>query len=80
MLQEAIVELEELIRLNSHSRHNTLSFDGHSKHVLADTLEVDNQHHVIYVRHARNELNHDLCATVFGQATTVVLDVELVLE
>ena len=80
MLEEAIVELEEFIRLNSHSRHNTLSFDGHCKHILADTFKVDNEHHVIYVRHTRNELNYNLCSTVFGQATTVVLDVELVLE
>ena len=80
VLQEAIVELEELVRLNAHFWNDALGFDWHCKHVLTDAFEVDHEHHVVFVRHAWDKLDHDLGGAVLGQPTSVVLDVELVLE
>ena len=80
VFEEAIIELEELVRLNAHSWYDTLSFDGYGKHILTDTLKVHNKNHIVDVRHTWDELYHDLCGAVLGQASAVVLDVEFVLE
>lgn len=80
MLQEAIVKLKELVGLNTHLRHDALGFDGYSEHVLSDTFEVNHEHHIVDMLHTWDKLDHDLSCAILSQPSTIILDVEFVLE
>lgn len=66
VLEETVVELQEFVWLNAHFWHNTLGFDWHCKHILANAFQVNDKHHVIDVRHTRYEFDYDLCSAVLG--------------
>ena len=80
MLEEAIIELEELVGCDSDLGDDALGLNGHGKHVLAYTLEVDYKHHVVDLWVAWRELDGDLCLAILGELSTFISDAELVLH
>jgi len=66
VLEEAVVELQILIRLNAYLWHYALGFDGHGKHVLTYAFKVDDQDHIVDVRNTGDELDDDLSLAVLG--------------
>ena len=80
MLEETVVKLKELVWCDSNFGHDALSFDRHSEHVLTDAFKVDNENHIIDMRHTRYEFYDDLRLAVFAETTAVIGDVKLILK
>ena len=74
---EAGTIFKEIHRSHPHFGNKTLCFDGNCEHVLPNTLEVNDQDHVVHLWEARDEFNLNLCLLVFLQLPPLVLDDEL---
>lgn len=79
MLEEAVIKLQEFVRLNAHPGNDALSLDRDCKHVLSNTFQVNNENHIVNVWYTRDKFNLYLSFTVFGETTPFILDVEFIL-
>ena len=80
MTQEALFEFEEVSGKHAYFGNKAFSSDGNCQHVLAYSLKVHNKDHIVSLREAGHEFNSNLSFTVLLKATSIIGDVELVLE
>lgn len=78
--QEALVVLKEVCRHHAHFGNQALCFDWHGKHVLPHARQVYNEHHVVDLREAWDELNLDFGSLVSRQSILLVCESEFLVQ
>jgi hypothetical protein len=80
MAKEALIVFKEISGKHPDFWDKAFSLDWNCKHVLTDTLEVNDQHHIVGLREAWNEFYSDLGFTILFKSASLIGNVEFILH